>query len=714
MQELSTNLEIEALPPIQKGLNSTGLMKIVKRNILPIASISGIITLILWFANSSVPNYSGNFQLLVEPVSSEAKFSEPSTLTNSTKNSNLSSLEMDYSTVITILKSPAMLSSIVEQIQAQYPSFTQKQLLDNLKINRLDLLDKNDISNKTKIIEVTYKESDSDLVQLVLEKTAAKYLSYSLEDRKTQISQGVEFIEEQLPKLNQRVNNLQAKLQDLREQNELIDPELKGEDLFKQIQQINIQQLETTGELKKVKALKQNLQNQLNMNPEEAVLASTLSEDSNYQQLLGKLKSLESEISTEIALFETAAPHVQYLYNKRTNLLALLNKESQRILGAKFNAKAKNSPLLKFQNSITLNMTQQLVEATNQAKLLEIQLNSQKNIQNKLEQQAKQLPKVSSQYTEIKQELAITNQTLDQLLTQRDVLRVELAQSHIPWEIVSSPQLLRNSVGNPTPLSQDSEKKFMMSLFGSLFIGIVASVLFERSRDVFYAAEDIEEQVKSPLLGLIPLSSNQDLEYDHPQFLDAFDSLYANLKFRFDETPVRSIVVSLLAQEEEETSIALYLAETVAAMGQKVLLVDANLHSPSLHSQLNLTNQQGLSELLLEQAGLEYHDVIQKSKHKANLFVLTSGQSLSDARRMLASNQMQSLNQEFYQTFDLIIYHTAPFLSFMDTSFLAAHTDGIIGVIGIGTTQKSLVMKALDQIESFKLKNLGVIATQKS
>ncbi len=704
MQDLPSNIDLQSSVPNQQGLNLSGLFQSIKRNALPIAGISSIATLIFYLTNSSVPTYTGDFQILVEPVTSEAKFSEPSTLTSSSKSGNVGSLEMDYSTIITILKSPGMLSSIVEEVQKNYPSFTQKQLRDNLQIERLNL-DEYDLSNQTKIIEVSYHESDPELVDLVLQKTADKYLRYSLEDRKTQIGQGIDFIEEQLPDLSQRANELQVKLQHLREENKFINPESKGEDLLKQVSQINIQQLETRGELQKLKVLKQNLERQLSMNPEQAMLASSLSQDANYQQLLRKLKVLESEISTKTATFTQNTPQIQNLYDEQRNLVNLLNQETKRILGQNFKSQG-NSPLLKFQNSINLTMTQQLIETTNQIKLLEIQLTSLQSIQSQLEQQARLLPNISRQYAEVQQELGVANQTLDQLSTQRDALRIELAQSQVPWEIVSSPQLSQDSLGNPEPLPQDSEKQLMMSLIGSLFIGIGTTVFFEKSRNLFYSIEDIEQQSKSPLLGAIPIGS----EKNDVEFLDAFDALYGNIKFRFNESPLRSIVISSVDEEDEKTSIALHLAETVAAMGQKVLLVDANLRSPSIHSKLDLPNQTGLCNLLVEQCDLDYHDVVQKHDQKANLFVLTSGQILANSTRMLASNQMHSLNQELQETFDLIIYNTSSFLANMDTSFLAAHTDGIITVVEVGKTQKYLVEKASTQMENFKLNNLGVIA----
>ena len=708
MQDFPSNIDLRSSEPVQQGLNLTGILQTIKRNALPIAGISSIATLIFYLTNSSVPTYTGDFQLLVEPVTSEAKFSEPSTLTSSSKSGNVGSLEMDYSTIITILKSPGMLSSIVEQVQAEYPSFTQKKLQDNLQIARLNL-DEYDLSNQTKIIEVSYKESDPKLVDLVLQKTADKYLRYSLEDRKTQISQGINFIEDQLPDLSKRANELQVRLQHLREKNKFINPELKGEELLKQVSQINIQQLETQGELQKLKVLKQNLEQQLRMNPEQAMLASSLSEDSNYQQLLEKLKSLESTISTQTAKFQNNTPQIQNLYDEQQNLVNLLNQETQRILGQNFKV-GKNSPALRLQNSISTRMTQELIETTNQIQLLEIQLASLRSIQNQFEQQAQLLPNIYRQYAEVKQELGVANQTLDQLSTQRDALRIELAQSQVPWEIVSSPQLVQDSLGNPAPLPQNSEKQLMMSLIGSLFIGIGTTMFFEKSRNIFYTVEDIETQLRSPVLGTVSFTSDQDSEQNNAEFLDAFDTLYANIKFRFNEPLLRSIAISSVAPGDEQNSIPLYLAETAAAMGQKVLLVDANLRSPSIHAKLDLPNETGLCNLLVDQCDLDCHDVIQKSAQKTNLFVLTSGEILANSTRMLASEQMHNLNQEFQATFDLIIYNTPPFLANMDTSFLAAHTDGIMTVVEVGKTPKYLVKKASTQMENFKLNNLGAIA----
>ncbi|BAZ44093.1 lipopolysaccharide biosynthesis protein [Chondrocystis sp. NIES-4102] len=717
MQKLISAGEEELIIPVQPELNFTSFLRTIKRNIMPIIGIAGIVTGIVWVSNRNhTPIYEGGFQLLVEPVSSEARLAEPSNLTGSSKQINTKQLEMDYSTIIALLKSPKMLSPVVDKIKTKYPEITIEKLTEDLVIERIGTTR----ADQTKIIKVTYQHDDPELVELVLGEISQKYLQYSLEERKSRIGQGVEFIEKQLPELYSRVNTLQVNLQTLQEQNQLIDPQTKGQDLLEQISLLKAQQIETQNELNKQKALKNSLQQQLKINPSEAIVVSTLSEDPNYQSLLQKYKEIESEISLESARFESNTPTIQKLEDKKANLLNLLTKEKQRILGGQSSVGFSNSPLLNLQNTILSGMTQQLVDAITQIKLLEVQNQNLTTTISQYEQQALKIPQISRQYTKLQQELAIASQTLQQLLTQKDNLSVELAQSEIPWEIVSQPQLAKDEDGNLASVSMTSEKKLLAALIGGLLAGVAATAFLEKFHNTFYSAEDIEDIIKSPLLETITWEETPKLlpqsnllveapdHYSKP-VLESFKSLYANLRLRFTEPPIRSLVVSSAIKGDEQLPIAWNLAETAVATGQKVLLVDANLLEPQLHVQCNLPNQVGLSNLLAEQT--DWQEVIQRSPDN-NLSVLTSGQVPLNFSKLLTSNRMEKLIKEFEQVYDLVIYDTPPILNNMDTSFLAAHTDGLLMTVTIGRTKKSLVTQALNQIKNLNLKLLGVISTE--
>ncbi len=707
------NEKVELTSPPQQRLNLSPLLRTSKRKAILMASITAMATAGVWYWNAnSPPIYEGNFQILVEPVTSEGKLAEPSTLTRTTGVPDEQFLEVDYSTLIRILTTPGMLSDIVEQVQTKYPKFSAESLRKALKVERLGA----DEFEKSKIIAVSYNGPNPKLVQLVLETTAQKYLKYSLDERKTRIGQGVEFIEEQLPELRKRVANLQAELQKLQEKHQLINPGAKGEALLAQARKIKVQQLETQRQLQELKTLQENLQRQLGLTTDEAIAVSTLSQDSNYQRLLGQFKAVESEIAIESARFTPNNPNMQALQDKRNNLLDLLDLEKQRIFGQHSTAKADQFPVLNSQNSILLGMIEKLAETTNQIKVLEVRQQAFAINQNEVQQQALQIPKVVRRHTELQRELAIANRTLEQLLTQRDTLQVEAAQSQVPWEIVSEPQIPRDAAGNLMPALVDSKKTLLMGFMGGLFLAVVAAVFLEKSRDIFYTSEDLKDAIKLPFLGEIPFSdrlgknpeATEDNKSATSAFLDAFDALYANIHFRFSDPSIRSLAVSSPARGDGKSTIALYLAQTIAAMGKKVLLVDANLRFPQLHDSLSLSNQQGLSEILASQ--LSPNELIQRSPIRDNLFVLTAGQPSPDSIKLLTSAQMEKLMAEFQSTFDLVIYDTSPLLDFTDTSFLSVHTDGILMVVRVSQTKKSLVMKALDKIISFKLPILGIIA----
>jgi capsular exopolysaccharide synthesis family protein len=366
-----------------------------------------------------------------------------------------------------------------------------------------------------------------------------------------------------------------------------------------------------------------------------------------------------------------------------------------------------------------------MVEASNQIKLLEVRNQEIANSKIASEQLARQFPSIARQYSDLQGQLDIATKTRDQLLSQRETLRVEAAQKQVPWELVSKPQIPKGPGGNPITAPSKSKNIQMGGLVLGLLLGVGAAVLIEKRRNIFYTSKEVEETIQLPLLGIIPLyKGTEQLSSSAPfvgaieetngsnksasLFREAFDSLYANIRFLFADPAIRSLAVCSAASGDGKSTVALHLAQTAAAMGQRVLLVDANLRQPQLHAKLGLPNQKGLSDLLYKK--LAPNELIGRSQTAENLFVLTSGQALPNSTRLLASAQMQYLMEEFQATFDLVIYDTSPLVDFMDANFLAAHTDGILMVVAVNKTSRSVVKQVIEQLNTFRLPTLGVVA----
>lgn len=714
---LSADLTDEVTATPQRGLNLRPLLRTAKRKAWLIAGLTTLTTAAAWYVSSKEPPiYAGGFRLLVEPVTTEERASDPSALARTSGVPNEQMFRLDYATQIEILKGVGVLGPVVEEIETQYPGFSVGALRKELTIEQVTV--GRGRGSGTKILAVNYQSSDPKLVELVLEETAEKYLKYSLEERQSSISEGVKFIDEQLPKLQERVNNYQKQIQSIQERYDLIEPQSKGAELLAQVRDIENQQIATQKELRELRTLSTNLRQQLGLSPEEAIASSALSQDPRYQGLKGKIQEVESQIALESARFAPDNPRMQALEEQRQNLQALLNQEAQRIIGENLKTTTNNSDVMTFQNSVRMGLIQQLVEATNQIQLLEERSQQLAQTRAAFAQQAQQMPEIIRQYTELQRQLEVATQTLNQLLRQRETFQVEEAGNKLPWELLSEPEIARDRYGNPINMAESSDKLLLMGVMGGVVLGLGLGVLQEKIRDIFYSTADLKDATDLPVLGEVPAYQNShsqpDIEdtggqsYQDATFLEAFDSIYTSVRFLFSDRPIRSLSVTSAALGDGKSTVALHLAQTAAQMGQRVLLVDANLIHPQMHQQLNLPNTKGLSDLLAD--NLMPHDFIQRSPISDHLFVLTAGQPRPNLTRRFASAQMQELMAEFETKFDLVVYDTPEFPSCMDISYLARHTDGVLMVTAIKKTKNSLVKQTITQLDAFGLPTLGIIA----
>ncbi|MCS6811961.1 MAG: polysaccharide biosynthesis tyrosine autokinase [Cyanobacteria bacterium] len=698
----------------KKGLNFRPYLRTIKRRSIIIASVTfavGVLGFII--GDPGPPIYAGGFRVLVEPVSTEAKLTDPTVVARGGPQTNA---ELDYATQLEILKSPKILSEISEQVKTKFPDFNSSSLREGLEVKRVDE------NGQTKILQVTYQGYSPDLVQHVLEVVSSKYLKYSLEERKSRLGEGVKFIEDQLPSLQARVSGLQQQLRQLQQQYQMIDPAAQGGNLLSRLNETTVQQQDTQRQLIEQQTLFNSLTSQLRFSPQEAVVAAAISQNPTYQGIITKIAAVDTQIAVDSTRFQPDSPNIQALQEQKQTLLALLQNEARAIAGESLTGVLSNPQVTAYQDSVRLGLIQQLVAATTQIQLLEARSQDIAKTKRELEARLREFPEIAGRYTEIQRQLEIATRTLDQLLVQRETLRVEAAQSQVPWELISKPGIPRDVNGNPVAESPD-RKKQLLGVIAGLMLGVGAAILWEMYRDIFYSVEDVEDGLPFPLLGSIPfyqhlLSSSDpvdlskvddDLEAasNTASFLNAFDTLYGNLKLLFFNPP-RSVAICSASSGDGKSTVALHLAQAAASMGQRVLLVDANMRLPDIHDRLNISNAKGLSDFLVDQVEPSY--LIQQSPVAENLYVMPSGRAIPGSAKLLASAQMQTLRKRLEEQFDLVIYDTPDLLGPLDANFLATYTDGILMVVAVRETKRSAVNKVIKQLEKYHLPILGIIA----
>jgi polysaccharide biosynthesis transport protein len=369
-------------------------------------------------------------------------------------------------------------------------------------------------------------------------------------------------------------------------------------------------------------------------------------------------------------------------------------------------------------------LNDELVAVANTLKTLEIRSKALDEAEARLRQDFNLYPDLSRQHTDLQRQLKIATASLERFLETREGLEIKAAQQSQPWQLLSAAPLPN------APISPDIPRNLTLGMMGALLVGGGAAVLAEKFKDVFHSVDDLRACLTVPILGIVPFQASLQQQnkrkgdegqanllleeattnngYTSNGFIESFRSLYSALQFLEAENPVRSLVISSATPDEGKSTTAYHLAMSAAAMGKRVLLIDADLRRPTIHEKAGLKNGEGLSNILTGQASAQ--KVIQPSPRESNLFVLTAGATPPDPTRLLASDAMKHLMQQLQNTFDLVIYDSPPVLAFADSLLLSPRTQGCLVVVGLGYTDRNAVRETFEQLQVASTPVLGVLS----
>ncbi|BAZ01843.1 capsular exopolysaccharide family protein [Tolypothrix tenuis PCC 7101] len=672
-------------------------LSVVQRRMLIIVGVATVVMAAVGYSTlKQKPIYESNFRLLVEPVNEEKSLSQ---LTIDTTNSGKSG-SLDYESQIQVLKSPELMINIVKEIQKIYPNINYDSLMALLTIRRL---------GQTKIIEVRFKSEDPRQIKVVLDIIAKSYLEYSLQKRQTKLRQGVQFVEKQLPSIKNRVDSLQKELQLFRQRYDFISPDAQATQIASQVQVLKTQRLAIDQQLAMSRA------SFASMKGEQGELAA-ISNTSVYQQLITQIRQLDAQIAGEQTRFQEDSPPIQSLKQKKEKLLPLLEEEAKRTLGVKF------------------------AEIATQVQTLEVQSQELKKAEIQVDREVKLLPVLSRRYTELQRELQIATESLNRFLTTRETLQIQVAQTELPWE------LIQGAFEPEQPISANIQRSLTLGFIASLLLGVGISLLLEKVDNTYHTADSLKEKIKLPLLGTLPFdrkiqdsryhnSENKVLEkilpkkvsrkmpkmshilqrrsasdryYGQGRFWESLQVLYSNIQLLSSDQTIHSLVISSALPGDGKSTVSFQLAQIAAAMGKKVLLVDADLRRPQVHELADLSNLWGLSSLI--STNIPIGQVIRQMPTMNNLSVITSGPIPPDPARLLSSEKMKQLMGYFNRTFDLVIYDMPPIVGLVDARMIAPYTDGVVMVVRLDKTDKSGLMQAQDSLKLSPVNILGIVA----
>ena len=188
---------------------------------------------------------------------------------------------------------------------------------------------------------------------------------------------------------------------------------------------------------------------------------------------------------------------------------------------------------------------------------------------------------------------------------------------------------------------------------------------------------------------------------------EAYRSLRTNLDFYSLENPLHALLITSAEPDDDKSTVLANLGVISAQGGKQVILVDADMRRPRLHTLFGVANGQGLATALVdEHAALPIIDT-----EIPNLRVIPAGPTPANPADLLASARMDAIIAQLKQQADVVLFDAPPLIAVTDGALLATKVDGVLLVARAGHTKREFVERAKDVLAKVKANLVGSVLT---
>ena len=252
----------------------------------------------------------------------------------------------------------------------------------------------------------------------------------------------------------------------------------------------------------------------------------------------------------------------------------------------------------------------------------------------------------------------------------------------------------------------------LLALVAGILVGGAAVFLLEQIDEGIADPGEVTQTLGEPLLGTIPKVSETDpvgvLNDPKSSLSEAYFSLQTNLAFATNHGLPYSIAVISSRPAEGKSLTALALAKSMQRGGRKVLLIDADMRSPSVHHLIGIDGARGLSNYLAGED--EITGLIQVGAN--GLQAMAAGPQPPSAAELLASDRLDKLLKALRQLYDCVVIDSPPVLGLADAPLVGSKVEGCMFVAEAHATKKSVVRVALSRLRAAHANVFGVVLSK--
>jgi capsular exopolysaccharide synthesis family protein len=290
-------------------------------------------------------------------------------------------------------------------------------------------------------------------------------------------------------------------------------------------------------------------------------------------------------------------------------------------------------------------------------------------------------------------------------------LKLTLRQREIDFQV---PKKTIEILNTAEPPRMPSKPNWTINLLFAVvlggILGIGAAVLVEYFDTSFRNVADVETKLGLPVLGVIPHVGEPEKIHDpgSPE-AEPFRVLQTNLNLALRAGQSTALTIFSAGPGEGKSTTLRQLALTMAAAGERVLLIDSDVRRPTQHRLAGLPRDPGLTDVLLNK--LAWTAAVKRDP-SGSLDFLPAGGAAGVTLSLLYANKLRELVAEFKGRYDKILFDSPPIIGVSDASVLASIADGTVLLIQHRRNPASMVLRAKQIIDGLKAPVIGVVLNQ--
>lgn len=555
------------------------------------------------------------------------------------------------------------------------PAQTEKKIMSLVNKIRGGISVEGDLEQGN-IVTVSFTSTSPAFAATIVNTVASAYRQFLMEMKMEATSQTLEWMKSNADSEREKLEASERKLREYKKQHDIYTVDDQEAIFPEKIAQISNSLTQAQAEVNELAAIYQEIKR---ISPEEALNLPMVADNATVNRLRQQVIQKEQEINT---LSKSLGPKHPEMILARKDLNAFKDKLANEVLNV-------------------------IESVNNRYELARQKAGKFQNLLDKTKQDAALMSDKLIQYEILNRDVEVHRLLYDRLLSRIKEFNITETQQEVEvW-------VIENADTPKIPITKGPKRTLMLGFLLSLAAGIGLAFFLDYMDNTIKTAEDAEDRLGIPILGMVPLMKKEDeshietivAEKPGSAISEAYKAIRTAILLSSPDGSPEIILVSSMNQGAGKTVSSLNLAIALAQSEKKVLLVDADMRRSRVHKIFDIDNESGLSTYLSGQSDI----ITIPSGDLQFLDIAPAGPVPPNPSELLSFARLSKFIQTVKQRYDFIIIDSPPLLNVSDAHLISKVAEQTILVARSGVSTYESVARAFNMLKNINSSVLGLV-----